>query len=129
MSLLRIGVQIELNDLFWVQVEQAVYHTADHLGNPIEFVPIEVSDLLTAHLLNEQGGLGEELLAHNLNALICKNILPLQLSPVLNDHLPVPIQFGEELVGFLTSIAAILHCICATKSSDCNPSPVNWGSS
>jgi len=67
---LRVGVQVELNDSFWVQVEQAVYDAAGQIDGSIELVPIEVSDPLTTDLLNEQGGLVEELLAYNLNALI-----------------------------------------------------------
>ncbi|HVU09754.1 MAG TPA: ATP-binding protein [Phototrophicaceae bacterium] len=89
MASLRVGIQIELNDSFWVQVEQAVYHAAEQIDTPLELIPIEVSDPLTTHLLNEQGGLVEELLAHNLNALICKDMLPFQLNAIVNRHLPV----------------------------------------
>src|SRR5258708_20016069 len=88
MPLLRIGIQIEPNDSFWIQVEEAIYHTVEHLDN-IELVPIEVSDPLTTNLLDEQDGLVEEILADDVNALICKDILPFQLPAILNRKLPV----------------------------------------
>lgn len=88
MSFLRIGVQIEPNDSFWIQVEEAIYHDVEHFGN-IHLVPIEINDPLTTTLLNEQGGLVEELLAHDLAALICKDILPTQLPAILSHRLPV----------------------------------------
>lgn len=88
MPMLRIGIQIEPNDSFWIQVEEAIYRTAEHLNN-IELVPLEVSDPLTADLLDEEGGLVEELLAYDINALICKDILPFQLPAILNRKLPI----------------------------------------
>ncbi len=88
MSLLRIGVQIEPNDSFWIQVEEAIYHGVKQFGH-IELVPIEINDPLTTTLLNEQSGLVEELLAHDLATLICKDILPTQLPAILNHKLPI----------------------------------------
>jgi signal transduction histidine kinase/AraC-like DNA-binding protein len=88
MSFARIGVQIEPNDSFWIQVEEAICHGVEQLGN-IELVPIEISDPLTTRLLNEQSGLVEELCAPDLAALICKDILPRQLPTILDHGLPV----------------------------------------
>ncbi len=88
MSLLRIGVQIEPNDSFWIQVEEAIYHGVEQLSH-IELVPIEINDPLTTKLLNEQNGLVEELLVPDLATLICKDILPTQLPAILNHGLPV----------------------------------------
>src|SRR5215813_3415629 len=88
MTSLRIGVQIEPNDSFWIQVEEALYHSAERL-NTIELLPIEANDPLTTHLLDEQGGLVEELLAHDIKTLICKDILPIQLPAILSRYLPV----------------------------------------
>src|ERR1041385_4705568 len=88
MASFRIGVQIEPNDSFWIQVEEALYTSAECLGN-IELVPIEANDPLTTHLLDEQGGLIEELLAQDIRALICKDILPVQLPAILNRNLPI----------------------------------------
>src|SRR5215813_11065201 len=88
MTSLRVGVQIEPNDSFWIQVEEALYHSAERLSN-IELVPIEANDPLTTHLLDEQGGLVEELLAQDIRALICKDILPVQLPAILSRDLPI----------------------------------------
>src|SRR5690242_9046521 len=84
----RIGIQIDLNDSFWVQVEEAIYHALDDL-HEIELVPVEVSDPITSHLLNEQGGLVEELLTYDLQALICKDILPVHFPLLLAHRLPI----------------------------------------
>ncbi len=84
----RIGIQIDLNDSFWVQVEEAIYRALDDIDD-IELVPIEVSDPITSHLLNEQGGLVEELLTYDLQALICKDILPSHFPLLLAHQLPV----------------------------------------
>ncbi len=88
MSFLRIGVQIEPNDSFWIQVEEAIYHDVEHFGS-IHLVPIEINDPLTTTVLNEQGGLVEELLAYDLAALICKDLPPAQLPAILSRELPV----------------------------------------
>lgn len=84
----RIGIQIDLNDSFWVQVEAAIYQALDDLDE-IELIPIEVSDPITSHLLNEQGGLVEELLTYDLQALICKDILPIHFPLLLAHQLPI----------------------------------------
>lgn len=84
----RIGIQIDLNDSFWVQVEEAIHHALDHLDD-VELIPIEVSDPITSHLLNEQGGLVEELLTYDLQALICKDILPIHFPLLLARQLPI----------------------------------------
>ena len=88
MSSIRIGIQIEPNDSFWVQVQEVLLHSAD-LVDGVELVPIEVSDPLTTILLDEHGGLVEDVLAQNLKALICKDILPNQFPAILSRGLPV----------------------------------------
>lgn len=94
----RIGVQIDLNDSFWVQVEAAIYHALDDLED-IEIVPIEVSDPIGSDLLNEQGGLVEELLTYDLQALICKDILPSHFPLLLAHNLPI-IYLAETDVSY-----------------------------
>lgn len=84
----RIGIQIDLNDSFWVQVEEAIYQALDNLDD-IEIIPIEISDPITSHLLNEQGGLVEELLTYDLQALICKDILPVHFPLLIAHQLPI----------------------------------------
>src|SRR5437762_2650761 len=84
----RIGIQIEPNDSFWVQLQEVIYHAFEPSG-AFELVPIEVSDPLTASLLDEQGGLVEDVLAQNLKALICKDILPFQFPAILSRGLPI----------------------------------------
>ncbi len=88
MGQIRIGIQIEPNDSFWIQVEEAIHQLADHLER-IDLVPIEISDPLTTTLLDEHGGLVEEVLAQDVKALICKDFLPLQLPALLDHNLPV----------------------------------------
>lgn len=92
----RIGIQIDLNDSFWVQVEEAIYHTLDDLHD-IELIPIEISDPITSHLLNEQGGLVEELLTYDLQAIICKDILPIHFPLLLEHKLPIIYLAETEL--------------------------------
>src|SRR5689334_17808269 len=84
----RIGIQIEPNDSFWVQVQEVLLHSSEPLDD-VELVPIEVSDPLTTILLDEQGGLVEDVLAQNLKALICKDILPFQFPSMLTRRLPI----------------------------------------
>ncbi|MBX3080496.1 MAG: helix-turn-helix domain-containing protein [Anaerolineae bacterium] len=84
---MRIGVQIEPNDSFWIQIEEALHQNAERLGD-VELITIEVSDPLTTGLLDEHGGLDEELLAQDIQALICKDILPSQLPTILSRNIP-----------------------------------------
>src|SRR5689334_5093815 len=85
---LRIGIQIEPNDSFWIQIDEALHHCAERLGN-VELVPIEVNDPLTTAQLDERGGLDEELLAQEIRALICKDIQVEQFPAILSRRLPI----------------------------------------
>ncbi len=87
MSQLRIGIQIEPNDSFWVQVQEVIFQKAEQLGDA-ELIPIEISDPLTAKPLDEKSGLLGEFLTRDLDALICKDILPNQLPGLLDQGLP-----------------------------------------
>src|SRR5688572_16390329 len=84
----RIGIQIEPNDTFWVQLQEVIVHSLQPDGD-FELVPIEVSDPLTTALLDVQDGLVEDVLAQNLQALVCKDILPFQFPALLNRGLPI----------------------------------------
>jgi signal transduction histidine kinase/AraC-like DNA-binding protein/DNA-binding LacI/PurR family transcriptional regulator len=84
----RIGIQIEPNDTFWVQLQEVIVHSLQ-LDGSFELVPIEVSDPLTTSLLDEHAGLVEDVLSQNLRALICKDILPFQFPALLDRQLPI----------------------------------------
>jgi signal transduction histidine kinase/AraC-like DNA-binding protein/ABC-type sugar transport system substrate-binding protein len=63
----RIGSRVGSADPFWVQVREAVHQRAQQL--PIELLSIDIDQAALAG--EEPIGLVEELLAHDLDALIC----------------------------------------------------------
>jgi signal transduction histidine kinase/AraC-like DNA-binding protein len=65
---LRIGVAIDSNDPYWVQVREAAYTRAQEL--PLDLVSISLVDHLESLSQEEQLALLEELLALELDALI-----------------------------------------------------------
>jgi signal transduction histidine kinase/AraC-like DNA-binding protein/ABC-type sugar transport system substrate-binding protein/CheY-like chemotaxis protein len=83
---LRIGARIGSADPFWVQTREAVYQHAQQLG--IDLVPIDLGRTweLTAE---EQIGLVEELLAQELNALICAYLPDSLAYQILERGVPV----------------------------------------
>src|SRR5262245_29399521 len=83
---LRIGARIGSADPFWVQTREAVYQHAQQLG--IDLVPIDFGRTweLTAE---EQIGLVEELLAQELNALICAYLPDSLAYQILDRGVPV----------------------------------------
>jgi signal transduction histidine kinase/ABC-type sugar transport system substrate-binding protein/AraC-like DNA-binding protein/CheY-like chemotaxis protein len=83
---LRIGARIGSADPFWVQTREAIYQHAQHLG--IDLVPIDFGRTweLTAE---EQIGLVEELLAQELNALICAYLPDSLAYQILERGVPV----------------------------------------
>ena len=65
----RIGLQIGPYDPFWVQVREAVNQRAQQLG--LYLIPIEIAGRPDALQEEEQISVVEELLAQQLDALIC----------------------------------------------------------
>jgi len=84
---LRIGSQIGPADPFWVQVREAVYQKAQQLA--INLIPIEIADRPEILSREEQASLVEELLAQELDALICWNLSDSLIYHILDCGLPI----------------------------------------
>ena len=82
----RIGSQIGPYDPFWVQVREAVSQKAQQLD--LELIPIEIAGRPETLSPEEQIGIVEELLAQELDALICWNIPEKMIIQVLEGGLP-----------------------------------------
>jgi signal transduction histidine kinase/ABC-type sugar transport system substrate-binding protein/AraC-like DNA-binding protein/ActR/RegA family two-component response regulator len=83
----RIGSQIGPYDPFWVQVREAVNQKVQQLG--LELIPIEIDGRPDALPAEEQIGVVEELLAQELDALICWSFPEGMIYQILNGGLPV----------------------------------------
>src|SRR6185436_17094093 len=83
----RIGSQIGPADPFWVQVREAVYQKAQQLA--INLIPIEIADRPETLSPEEQASLVEELLAQELDALICWNLSDSLIQHILDCSLPI----------------------------------------
>jgi signal transduction histidine kinase/ABC-type sugar transport system substrate-binding protein/AraC-like DNA-binding protein len=83
----RIGSQIGPYDPFWVQVREAVNQRAQQLG--LDLIPLEIAGRPDALPLEEQIGVVEELLAQELDALICWSFPQRAIHQILEGGLPV----------------------------------------
>jgi len=83
---LRIGARIGSADPFWVQARESVHQRAQQLG--IVLVPIDIGRS-TALSNEEPTGLVEELLAQELDALICSYLPERLLYQILEAGVPV----------------------------------------
>jgi signal transduction histidine kinase/AraC-like DNA-binding protein len=83
---LRIGARIGSADPFWVQAREAVYHHAQQLG--INLVPINIGRTTELSAEHTQA-MVEELLAHDLHALICSYLPDYMIWPLLEAGLPI----------------------------------------
>ncbi|RPJ19450.1 MAG: GAF domain-containing protein, partial [Chloroflexi bacterium] len=83
----RIGSQIGPYDPFWVQVREAVNLKAQQLG--LELIPIEIAGRADTLSVEEQVDVVEELLAQQLNALICWSFPESMIDQILDGGLPV----------------------------------------
>jgi signal transduction histidine kinase/AraC-like DNA-binding protein/ABC-type sugar transport system substrate-binding protein/DNA-binding response OmpR family regulator len=92
---LRIGSQIGPADPFWVQVREAVYQKAQQLA--INLIPIEMADRPELLSREEQASLVEELLAQELDALICWNLSDSLIYHILDCDLPIIYLAEREL--------------------------------
>jgi signal transduction histidine kinase/ABC-type sugar transport system substrate-binding protein/AraC-like DNA-binding protein len=91
----RIGSQIGPYDPFWVQVREAVNQKAQQLG--LELIPIEIAGRPDALPAEEQIGVVEELLAQELDALICWSFPEGMIHQILAGGLPVIYLSETEL--------------------------------
>jgi len=88
----RIGAFISPNDPFWVQVQEAVYQQIHRLGD--QLVPFDLADSPHSVLTLDPDSLVEELLAQELDALVCINLPEGAPYPLLERGLPL-IYLGE----------------------------------
>ena len=88
----RIGAFISPNDPFWVQVQEAAYQQIQQLGD--QLISIEVADSPHSILALDPDSLVEELLAQELDALVCINLPEGAPYPLLERGLPL-IYLGE----------------------------------
>lgn len=98
---MRIGVQIGPYDPFWVEVREAVYLRAQQFGPgpmDVDLIPIEVAGSPDAIPSLEQDNLLEELLAQNLDALICWNLPDKILERILGNRIPA-IYLAESQIA------------------------------
>src|SRR5260221_539933 len=79
---IRLGLQIGSIDPFWVLVREAIYERADQLALDLVPIDIERPSLLS---LEEQTALSEEILAQELNGMICWD-WPTDLANRVLDH-------------------------------------------
>lgn len=93
---LRIGSQIGLYDPFWVQVREAVYQKAKQFN--VILVPIEIAEQPATLTSEEQGALVDELLAEDLDALICWNLPDNMIHRLLDFGLPA-IYLSESQIN------------------------------
>jgi len=68
----RIGAFISPNDPFWVQVQEAAYQHIRRLGD--QLVPIDLADSPHSIFALDPDSLVEELLAQELDALVCLDL-------------------------------------------------------
>src|ERR671919_1075625 len=83
----RIGSQIGPYDPFWVQVREAVNQRAQQLD--LQLIPIEIAGRPDTLSVEEQIGVIEELLAQQLDALICWSFAESVIYQILESGLPV----------------------------------------
>src|SRR5579859_5828543 len=93
--ILRIGSQIGPADPFWVQVREAIQQKALQLG--VDLIPIEITDRPESLSPEEQASLLDELMAEELDALICWNLPDNLILSVLDNGLPVVNSSETEL--------------------------------
>ncbi len=83
---LRIGARIGSADPFWVQTREAVYQYAQQQN--INLIPIDIGR--SSELTQDRAAtIVEELLAHDLNALICSYLPTYLIHPLLQAGLPI----------------------------------------
>ncbi|MBN1119770.1 MAG: substrate-binding domain-containing protein [Anaerolineae bacterium] len=83
----RIGSQIGSYDPFWVQIREAVDQKAQEMG--LKLIPIEIAERPDTLPVEDQIDMIEELLAQELDALICWNLTERMLHQILERELPV----------------------------------------
>jgi signal transduction histidine kinase/ABC-type sugar transport system substrate-binding protein/AraC-like DNA-binding protein len=83
----RIGSQIGPYDPFWVQLREAVSQRAQQLG--LELIPLEIAQRPDMLPVEDQIGVVEELLARQLDAVICWNLSEQMIDRLVDEGLPI----------------------------------------
>ncbi|HEU4324603.1 MAG TPA: substrate-binding domain-containing protein [Roseiflexaceae bacterium] len=83
----RIGSQIGPYDPFWVQVREAVSQRVQQLG--LELIPLEITQRPDMLPVEDQISLVEELVARQLDAVICCNLSEQMIERLLDEGLPI----------------------------------------
>lgn len=83
---LRIGIQIEHVDPFWVQVREVMWRRAQTLSAELIEINIQESHALSA---DEQAEVVEDLIVQELDALLCNTYPPSLLGHILDRGIPI----------------------------------------
>jgi ribose transport system substrate-binding protein len=81
----RIGIQIEHEDPFWVQVREVMWQRAQTLSAELIEITVQESHLLS---IDEQAEVVEDLIVQELDALICNLYPPSLLTRILDRGIP-----------------------------------------
>lgn len=92
-SQIRIGAAIGPHDPYWVQVRETVYNRIEQLGGTL--VPLEISDSNEALFSLDSASLAEEVLAQELDAVVCQTLPLGTIYQLVYNNLPV-IFLGES---------------------------------
>lgn len=90
---LRIGAAIGPHDPYWVQVRETVYKRVYQLG--LSPIPLEISDTNEALFSLDPASLAEEVLAQDLDAVVCQTLPLGTIYQLVYNNLPV-IFLGES---------------------------------
>jgi signal transduction histidine kinase/AraC-like DNA-binding protein/DNA-binding LacI/PurR family transcriptional regulator len=71
-STIRIGAAIGPHDPYWVQVRETIYKRMEEQG--VNLVPLEISDTNDGLYALDAESLAEELLAQDLDAMVCQSM-------------------------------------------------------
>ncbi len=89
----RIGAAIGPHDPYWIQVRETAYHRVEELGATL--VPLEISDSNETLFSLDPASLAEELLAQDLNAVVCQTLPLGTVYQLVYHNLPV-VFLGES---------------------------------
>lgn len=90
---LRIGAVVGPHDPFWVQTREAVYQRIEQIGATL--IPLEISESTESLYSMDSASLAEELLSHELDAIVSQTIPAETIYQVVCNGLPV-IHLGES---------------------------------
>jgi len=120
---LRIGMGIGHGDVFWVQVQEAIYRRC--AGHPVELIPIIRSSFFSALTVDEKNALLEEIAAQELDVLIGWSFPETLAYTVLDMGVPIvhlfetviehplsvsPIGLQKIAEGLAHHLATLLNC-------------------